>query len=560
MAQRPDNKPQSMTVSSTVASRFFLLAAIVVALFVAAPIAAVLVAALMPADAAWQHLVDTVLADYVMNTLLLMLLVAVLAGAFGVATAWLVATCRFPGRRWLSWMLVLPLAAPAYVVAYAYTDLLDVSGPVQSALRNALGLGIDQFAFGGVRSLPGAAVMLSLVLYPYVYLLCRASFVTSAATHFQAARLLGRKPFGAFIHVALPAARPAIAGGIALAVMETLADFGVVQHFSVPTFSTGIYRTWIGLGEHAAAMRLAFMMLGFVALLIGLEALGRRGKPDVQALGQPPRFKLRGASAIGATAVCVLPVLFGFVVPLGLLLYYQLTVGGDPLAGEQFIAFAKNSVAVSVTAAVVATVFALLLAGTQRRMPGRLTGAAIRISTLGYALPGMLLAVGLLSATADVDRALTVALRDGFGYGGGLLLSGTAFLLIYAYVCRFLTISYNSVHAGFEALSPTLDAAARTLGARSSEVVRRVHLPLLRPSLVAALLIVFVDAMRELPATLLLRPFDFDTLATRVYWLASDEKLAEASSAALTIIALGIGPALLANRVASAANRASRAD
>ncbi len=551
MAQRQNYKPHSMTVSSTVASRFFLLAAIVIAIVIAAPIVAVLVAALMPADAAWQHLADTVLAEYVRNTLLLMLLVALLAGTLGISTAWLVATCRFPGQRWLSWMLVLPLAAPAYVVAYAYTDLLDVSGPVQSAIRSAFGLGIEQFAFGGVRSLPGAAVMLSLVLYPYVYLLCRSSFMTSAGTHFQAARVLGRKPLSAFVHVALPAARPAIAGGIALAVMETLADFGVVQHFSVPTFSTGIYRTWIGLGEHAAAMRLAFLMLGLVAILVGLEVLGRRGRPDVQALGEPPRFELRGAAAVGATVLCSLPVLFGFIVPLGLLAYYQATAGGDPLAGARFFDFAKNSVSVSVAAAIIATLFALLLANTERRMPGRLTGAAIRISTLGYALPGTLLAVGLLSATTDLDRALTIALRDGFGYNGGLVLSGTTVLLVYAYACRFLTVSYNSVHAGFASLSPTLDAAARTLGATPGEVVRRIHVPLLRPSLIAALLLVFVDAMRELPATLLLRPFNFDTLATRVYWLASDEKLAEASSAALTIIALGVLPALLANRIAS---------
>ena len=409
-----------------------------------------------------------------------------------------------------------------------------------------------------MRSLPGAAVMLSLVLYPYVYLLCRSSFATSAGMHFEAARTLGRSPVSAFLTIALPAARPAIAGGVALVVMETLADFGVVQHFSVPTFSTGIYRTWIGLGEPAAAMRLAFLMLGFVALLVGLEVLGRRGRPDVYALGNPLRFELRGGKAAAATALCALPVVLGFAVPVALLLYYQATGGGDPLAGSRFFAFAKNSVLVSLAAAVVATLFALLLASTARRTPGRLSGAAIRISTLGYALPGTLLAVGLLSATTDFDRALTTVLRDNFGYSGGLVLSGTAFLLVYAYVCRFLTVSYNSVHAGFAGLSPSFDAAARTLGATPGDVVRRIHIPLLRPSLIAALLLVFVDAMRELPATLLLRPFNFDTLATRVYWLASDEKLAEAASAALLIVALGVGPALLANRVALANVRKHR--
>ena len=468
-------------------------------------------------------------------------------------SAWLVATCRFPGRSWLAWLLVLPLAAPAYVVAYAYTDLLDVSGPVQSGLRGLLGLGIDEFAFGGIRSLPGAAVMLSLVLYPYVYLLCRASFASTAGTHFEAARVLGQSALGAFLRVSLPAARPAIAGGIALVLMETLADFGVVQHFSVPTFSTGIYRTWIGLGEKAAAMRLALIILVFVALLVGLETLGRRGRPDVQAVGSALRFELRGWRAAAAMTACAVPVTLGFVVPVGLLAWYELTGGGDPLAGERFLGFAWNSVRVSLAAAVIATAFAVLLAQTQRRLPGRLTSAALRVGTLGYAIPGVLLAVGLLGVVGDADRALTVFFRDRFGYEGGLVLSGTVFLLVYAYVCRFLTVSYNSVHAGFAGLSPTLDAAARTLGTTPAGVVRRIHLPLLRPSVVAAVLLVFVDAMRELPATLLLRPFNFDTLATRVYWLASDERLAEASSAALLIVALGIGPALLANRIASTA-------
>ncbi len=543
-----------MNTSPTVASRLTLLASFFVALLIAAPIVAVAVATLAPADAAWQHLASTMLAEYLGNTLLLMLLVGVLSGFFGISTAWLVATCRFPGQRTLAWMLVLPLAAPAYVVAYAYTDLLDVSGPVQSTLRSLLGLGIDELAFGGIRSLPGAAVMLSLVLYPYVYLLCRTSFMTSASTHFQAARTLGRSPFSAFLSVALPTARPAIAGGLALVIMETLADFGVVQHFSVATFSTGIYRTWIGLGEPAAAMRLAFIMLGLVAVLIALEILGRRGHPDVRALDAPLRFELRGVRAAAATALCALPVLLGFAIPVGLLLYYQFTGGGDPLAGGRFFDFAKNSISVSLAAAVIATLVALLLAGTVRRNPGRLAAAAVRVSTLGYALPGMLLAVGLLSATSDIDRTLTVALRDNFGYGGGLVLSGTVVLLVYAYVCRFLTVSYNSVHAGFVNLSPTFDEAARTLGATPGEIVRRIHLPLLRPSLVAAVLLVFVDTMRELPATLLLRPFNFDTLATRVYWLASDEKLAEAASAALVIIALGIVPSLLANRLAEKAS------
>ncbi|MEM6513462.1 MAG: iron ABC transporter permease, partial [Pseudomonadota bacterium] len=367
-----------MNQSSTVTSRLTTLAAIVIAVVVAAPIIAIALSAVAPSDAAWQHIASTVLPSYVGNTLLLMLLVAALAGLIGIATAWLVASCDFPGRATFAWMLVLPLAAPAYVVAYAYTDLLDVSGPMQSALRAMLGLGIDDLAFGGIRSLPGAAVMLSLVLYPYIFLLCRASFMTSAGTHFHAARTLGRSPFSAFLSVALPAARPAIAGGVALVVMETLADFGVVQHFSVATFSTGIYRTWIGLGEPAAAMRLALLMLGVVIALLALEAFGRRGRPDTRAVGKPLRFQLAGWRAAAATAACAVPVLLGFVVPVGLLLFYKLTGGGDPFIGPRFIDYAKNSVSVSLAAAVIATLCALLMATTQRRQPGLLTKTAMR--------------------------------------------------------------------------------------------------------------------------------------------------------------------------------------
>ena len=453
-----------------------------------------------------------------------MLTVGAIATTIGVATAWLVATCDFPGRRTLGWMLVLPLAAPAYVVAYAYTDLLDVSGPLQSAVRSALGLTIDELAIGGIRSLPGAALMLGLVLYPYIYLLCRASFSQAAALHFEAARTLGRSPVQSFFGVALPIARPALAGGLALVLMETLADFGVVQHFSVPTFSTGIYRTWFALGEKAVAMRLALLMLGFVVLLVGLESIGRRGRPSLGDVGGTLRFRLRGARAVTALLACSLPVLLGFIVPVGLLGYYQLVAGGDPLFGTRFFAFAANSLRVAAAAAIIATLCALLLNGTSRYTSGRTGHSLVRIATLGYALPGVLLAVGLVAALSGFDRSLTGWLKASFGYQGGLILSGTTVLLVYAYVCRFLTVSYNSVQAGFAAISPDLEAAARTLGAGPGAVIGRVLLPLLRPSLLAAMLLVFVDTMRELPATLLLRPFNFDTLATRVYWLASDEK------------------------------------
>lgn len=545
-----------MFIAMRGASRLWLLPTALAAAVVAVPLIAVIVASLMPAGEVWRHLRETLLASYIGNSLLLMALVGLLALILGVTSAWLVAACRFPGRKILSWMLVLPLAAPAYVVAYAYTDLLEVSGPLQTLIRDLLGLGIEDWQLTGIRSLPGAAVLLALVLYPYVYLLARASFAARSGAQFEAARTLGHSPFAAFRRVALPAARPAIAAGLALVLMETLADFGVVDYFGVPAFSTGIYRTWIGLGDRAAAMRLAGLMLLFVLILVTLESLSRKGQPHAGDYRQAASLRLEGLPAAAATAFCLIPVLLGFLVPVGVLLWHKLRSGGDQLFGRGFLDYLANSVSVSVAAALIATALALLLGYAQRLRPGAASGTLLRVATLGYALPGVLLAIGLLGPLGFVDRTLTEWLRDTTAYSGGLLLSGTTAILVYAYVCRFLTVSFNSVQSGFEAISPAMDAAARSLGASPGGVVRRVHLPMLTPSLSAAALLVFVDAMRELPATLMLRPFNFDTLATRVYQLASDERLGEASTAALCIVLVGIVPVLLINRIGSGSRSA----
>jgi len=528
------------------ASRLWLLPAVFAAGIVAVPLLAVLWSLFAPDSAAWQHIVDTTLPGYVGNTLGLMLLVGLLSLVPGVGCAWLVAACEFPGKRYFDWLLVLPLAAPAYVVAYAYTDLLDVSGPVQGGIRQLFGLGLDEFAITGVRSLPGAAVMLALVLYPYVYLLARTSFARRSHMQFNAARVLGVSAFTAFWRVALPAARPAVAGGLALVLMETLADFGVVDYFAVPTLSTGIFRTWLGLGDKSAALRLAALMLLFVAVLVTAESLSRRGSPDPRDQSRAEAIRLDGWHAAIAWLSCALPVTLGFLLPVVVLLMYTLDSG---LPGRGFADLSLNSASVSLSAALIATVLALLVSYSKRRHASRLGDALTRFGTLGYALPGMLLAVGLLGPVGALDRNLTAWLRDGFGYAGGLLLSGTTVLLVYAYVCRFMTVAFNTVDAGLSGVSPALDAAARSLGARPLHLLRRIHLPLLAPSLMSAALLVFVDAMRELPATLMLRPFDFDTLATRVYRLASDERLSEASAPALAIVLIGLIPVLLVHRI-----------
>lgn len=531
-------------------SRLWLIPSLLVAGIIAIPLLAVLAALVAPPTDAWSHIWSTVLGGYVTNTLALMVLVGLMSLVPGVGCAWLVAACEFPGRRYFDWLLVVPLAAPAYVVAYAYTDLLAVSGPLQSGIRELLGLSVADFAISGFRSLPGAAIVLSLVLYPYIYLLARTSFSSRSGAQFEAARVLGLSPYRAFWRVALPSARPAIAGGLALVLMETLADFGVVDYFAVPTFSTGIFRTWIGLGDKTAALKLAAIMLLFVLVLVTLESATRKGRPDPRDHRRPRSMRLTGLRAALACLACATPVVLGFILPVAVLLGYELSSGGDQLLGRGFWEFSFNSARVSSVAALLAALLALLMSYSKRQSPGPLGAWLIRFGTLGYALPGMLLAVGLLGPIGMLDRHLSGWLRDAFGYSGGLVLSGTTALLIYAYLCRFMTVAFNTVDAGLQGIPAALDASARSLGATPGEVVRRVHLPLLRPSLAAAALLVFVDTMRELPATLMLRPFGFETLATRVYRLASDERLAEASSAALAIILLGLLPVLLVHRLA----------
>ncbi len=497
-------------------------------------------------NGSWQHLVETTLFTYISNTTLLMLLVFIFSSLIGVSTAWLVTATKFPGAKLLSWALVLPLAAPAYIIAYVYTDLLEFSGPVQSWLRDLMGWSAGDYWFPTIRSLPGAALMLSLVLYPYIYIFTRAAFMQRSATLFEAARSLGKSPLSAFWQIALPAARPALAGGAALVMMETIADYGVVDFFSIPTFSTGIFRTWFALGERMAALKLAAVMFIVVATLVAIERYSRRGMVasgnSKDAAHQPTQLK--GFHVLIALSVCALPILLGAIIPIAVLINLHITVG-DPKFGAEFISYISNSIFVALIAALMATALAILLNYTQRLNTGHIHRYAVQISTLGYALPGTLIAVGLLAPLTTIDRDLSLFLNAQFNISTGLILTGTVAALIYAYVIRFLTVAYNACHGGLENIHPSLDHAARSLGASPAGLLSRVHLPIMRNSVIAAILLVFVDVMRELPATLILRPFNFETLATRVYRLASDERIAEASTAALTIILIGFIPVVL---------------
>ncbi|UAB79846.1 iron ABC transporter permease [Erythrobacter sp. SCSIO 43205] len=523
--------------------------AMVLAALAFLPIAAILISAPDGGFEAISHLASTVLWRYTANTLALMAMAGGFALVFGTGSAWLVSATRFPGRSILAWALVLPLALPAYIAAYLYGDMLDFVGPVQTAFRAATGLGPGDYWFPQIRSLPGGAFVLGIVLYPYVYLLARAAFAAQSLSQFRAARSLGATPTRAFWQVALPAARPAIAGGLALVLMEVLADFGVAQYFAIPTFSTGIFRSWLSMGDKQAALKLAAVMLLFVVALIILEARTRQGRAaskdasrDDEALVQLSRL-----GKVLALLFCAVPVALGFLIPAGYLITMSMTPEAISAAGDLW-SYAGASLRLGLGAGALCVIAALLLAFAKARSQSQLVKASIRVSTLGYALPGALLAVGLLAPLGAVDVGLTRLLRDTLGYSGGLILTGTGAILIYALCVRFLTVAYNSVDGGMSKIPPSFAAAARSLGAGPARVLARIYAPLLSRSLAAAAALVFIDTVRELPATLILRPFNLETLATRTYRLASDERLVEASIPALLLLVAGLLPVLLLTR------------
>ena len=501
-------------------------------------------------SATWTHLSQTVLPDYILNTLWLCLGVGAGVGLVGVATAWLTTMHEFPGRRIFEWALVLPMAMPAYVMAYVYTDFLQFVGPLQTALRESFGWQHGDYWFPDIRSLPGAVLMFVCVLYPYVYLLARGAFLERASGMLEAARTLGMGPWRAFFSVSLPLARPAIAAGIALALMETLADYGTVAYFAVNTFTTGIYRAWFSLGDRVAAAQLASMLLGFVLLLLMIErsSRGRARYNNTTGRNRPMAgAQLSGLPAMLAMLVCSLPLLLGFIMPGALLLKMAL-LEGDAQFGERFVTLARNSFVLASITAVIAVMLALLLAYGARLSKSTLARALNRLVGLGYAVPGAVIAVGVLIPVTRLDTWLAAQWVNWFGYNPGLLLTGGVAALIYAYLVRVLGVALHTVEASLAKITPSMDDAARSLGLGQGETLRRVHAPMLRGSLLTAALLVFVDVMKELPATLVMRPFNFDTLATQAYTLASDERLAEASTASLAIVAVGLLPLIAISR------------
>lgn len=518
------------------------------AIVLSSPIWAILGGLWVDSGEVWQNLATTVLPTYVMNSIWLMVGVGMGVAAIGTGTAWLVTLCRFPGSRFFEWAMLLPLAAPSYILAYTYTELLDYYGPVQTTLRQLFGWqSAEDYWFPNVRSLPGAILMLTLVLYPYVYLIARSAFLTQSVVTLEASRSLGCNPWQSFFRVAIPLARPAIIAGLSLALMETLNDFGTVEFFSVQTFTTGIYRTWFDMGEQGAAIQLALCLLGFILLLIIFERFSRGQAKYYQTANRIQdlsRYSLGWGRSLLAWMACGVPLTLGFVVPAGLLAHMT-WVNRDIAFDSQFMDYAQHSFWLALMTAGIAMVIAVVMNYGKRLHHTWITKVATQAASLGYAVPSAIVVVGILMPLGKVDQAIGNWLETHFGITTGLLVSGTVTALVFAYIVRFLAVAMNSVEASLTNIKPSLDEAARSLGEGWFGTLWRVHIPLLRSGLLTAILLVFVDVMKELPATLIVRPFNFDTLAVRVYNLAADERLSEAAGSALAIVLVGLVPVIL---------------
>jgi iron(III) transport system permease protein len=494
------------------------------------PLLVVVVGALRPAGDAWEHIVATLLPEYLANTAMLAVAAGSLALVLGVGSAWLVAMCEFPLRRFFRWALVLPLAVPPYIAAFAYAGMLDVAGPVQRAVRAWVPGAQDTYFDWHVMRIEMVALIFGFVLYPYVFLLTRALFEQRSGRVLEAARLLGRGPWSVFLRVAVPLARPAVVAGLALVLMEILNDYGAVAYYGVTTFTTGIFRAWFSLGDLDTAIRLSAILMGVVLLVLLLERWQRgAARYSEVGAGRPVSpYRLRGPAAAGALVFCAVPLLFGFLLPVAQLGAWTVQVA-PTIADAGFLRLARNSFLLALGAAVLCVAVAVVIAYAARLDRGAVTQAASKLALLGYSIPGAVVAVGVLVAVLGVGRLVE---------GGGVwLVTGSVVALVFGYVVRFLAVGFLSVEAGFTRIGENLTAASRVLGATPLRTLLRVELPLLRRALLAAGTLVFIDVLKELPLTLILRPFNFDTLATRAFQLASDEQLAQSAPAALLVIA-----------------------
>lgn len=520
-------------------------------LILAAPIFLVFASVFFPETEIWQHLYSTVLSDYVVNSLVLAFGVGSIVIVIGTVLAWCIARYEFTGRRQLQWLILLPMAMPAYIIAYTYTGLLDFSGPVQTSIRDTFNWQYGDYYFPEIRSLPGAIIMLSLVLYPYVYMLARTAFSEQPASLEEVSRSLGVSSKKYMFNVVLPLARPAILMGAALAMMEAFADYGTVQYFGLSTFTTGIFRTWFGLGNGLAAAQLAALLTSFVVLLLILEFLSRRKIRyyfQGQKVQQVTRTQLMGSKVFWVPFICVVPVFFGFILPVLQLFTWAIKTYSDQVTSE-FWLLLWNSFYLAAIAAITAVILALLFAYGKRLHPFKPIRFLVGIVSLGYAVPGTVIAIGAMISLSWLDIQFNALTERWFDLSVGLVFSGSLFALVLVYSCRFLAVAMHNIDTGLARIKPSMDDAARSLGIMPLKVLRSIHIPLLKTSVLSALLLVFVDVLKELPATLILRPFNFNTLAVKTFELASDERLMDAALPALAIVCVGILPVILLTRL-----------
>ena len=527
------------------------LGAYAVAAVVALPLLGVASSLFTAQGELWRHLAETQLQDIAFNTVVLLLGVGLGTVVIGTGTAWLVTMCRFPGVGLLQWALLLPLVMPTYIIGYAYADLLAFAGPLQAGLRTATGWSRGEYWFPDLGSAAGVAFLFTLVLYPYVYLAARASFLTQSPALLEASRILGNGPWRTFLRIGLPLARPAIAAGAALALLETLADFGTVQYYGVHTFTTAIYRTWYGMGNREGAAQISLVLIAIAVALILLERHSRGLAASALMVTLIP------GTAQAALFACALPVLLGFVLPTLHLAQLALS-SGAVMADRRFITDGINSLILASLAAVIIVGLSLFLSYAGRLVRRRSLNRTIEFASLGYAIPGAVIAVGVLLPLAVADHGIDLLSRGLFGFSTGLLLSGTAFALLLAYTVRFLAVGMASIAPGLATIDPAMDASARVLGAQPYQVLRYIHLPMLRAPALTAGIIAFVEVLKELPATLLIRPFNFDTLAVGVFRFASDERLAQAAVGAIVIVLVSLVPVILLSRAVAAGSPAGR--
>lgn len=495
----------------------------------------------------WHHILQNLLADYVINTFILLVGVAVLTFTLGVSTAWITSIYSFRGSGFFAWALILPISLPAYISGFTWAGILDYTSPVYVFFRNQLGIETGQYLFFNILSMPGAILIFSLALYPYVYLITRAYFSRQSSSLYEVATSLGKSPGSIFLKVALPLARPAIVAGVSLALMEVLNDYGLVRYFGVDTFTTGIFTAWFSFSDPSAALKLSGYLMIFVLVLLLAERYQRR-KMRYDMLGgsyRPVKKKKLGKTGTFlALTICTIPFVFGFLIPVLMLIYWGLQTYSQ-VVDYRFWELLGNSFTLASIASVVVVTASIFIAYAVRSFPSAFIKFIAKVATLGYALPGAVVAIGIIIPFLWLDARVA----DLTGPTIRLALTGTWFALIYAYMVRFMAVGYNSIESGMEKISTSLDEAGRSLGLSNLKTLTQINIPLLSGSIISAALLVFIDVLKELPLTLILRPFNFDTLAIRAFEFASDERIAEAAPAALIIVATGLIPVLLLNKI-----------